>query len=94
MNANEIKLSGKLVNAEGLLKELFSDDCRPSLRWLRTQTKARAIPYLKIGHLVFFDVDLVRAYLAETRLLHGRGWPGSDAASAVCGWDRPARRGR
>jgi hypothetical protein len=30
---NEPKLSGKLVNVEGLLKELFSDECRPSLRW-------------------------------------------------------------
>jgi hypothetical protein len=31
---NEIKLSGKLVGAQELLNELFSDGCRPSLRWL------------------------------------------------------------
>jgi hypothetical protein len=71
---NELKLSGKLVNAQGLLKELFSDECRPSMRWLRTQTKAKTIPCVRIGHLVFFDVEMVRAYLAERRLVHARGW--------------------
>ena len=71
---NEIKLSGKLVGAEELLNELFSDGCRPSLRWLRRQTAAKTIPHVRIGHLVFFDVEMVRAYLAETRLLRGRGW--------------------
>src|SRR5438093_6846364 len=59
---NEIKCNGKLVDARELLNELFSDECRPSLRWLRTQTKARAIPHVRIGHLVFFDVEMVRAY--------------------------------
>ena len=73
---SELRLSGKLVNAQQLLDELFSDDARPSLRWLRTQTKARAIPFVRIGRLVFFDVEMVRAYLVETRLLHGRGWRG------------------
>jgi hypothetical protein len=74
MNVNEIRLTGRLVNAQGLLKELFSDECRPSLRWLRTQTKAKSIPCVRIGHLVFFDVEMVRTYLAERRLLHARGW--------------------
>jgi len=31
---NEIRINGKLVDAETLLNELFSDGCRPSLRWL------------------------------------------------------------
>ena len=66
----EIKINGKLVDAEGLISAV----CRPSLRWLRTQTKARAIPCVRIGHLVFFDVEMVRAYLAERRLVHARGW--------------------
>ena len=69
---NELRLSGKLVNAQGLLNELFSEDCRPSLRWLRTQTKARTIPHVRIGHLVFFDVAMVRTYLAERGLVWGR----------------------
>jgi len=40
---NEIKINGKLVDARELLSQLFSDGCRPSLRWLSTQTKARDI---------------------------------------------------
>lgn len=71
---NEIKLSGKWVAAQEMLNEVFSDECRPSMRWLRTQTKARTIPCVRIGHLVFFDVEMVRAYLAERRLVHARGW--------------------
>jgi hypothetical protein len=61
---NEIRLTGKLVAAQELLNELFSGGCRPSLRWLRTQTKARAIPHVKIGHWVFFNVEMVRAHVA------------------------------
>ena len=69
---NELKLTGKLVGAQELLNELFSDGCRPSLRWLWTQTKARSIPHVRIGHPVFFDVEMVRAHVAGTRLLRGR----------------------
>jgi hypothetical protein len=72
MGMNEIRLTGKLVNAEGLLQELFKDDCRPSLAWLRRQTRARTIPYFKIGRLIFFDVNMVSTYLAEKRMVHGR----------------------
>lgn len=69
---NEIVLKGKLVNAVQLLELLFEPECRPSLRWLRTQTKAKAIPHVRIGHLVFFDQDLVRAALAGKNLVRGR----------------------
>ena len=72
---NEIKINGKLVNAQGLLNELFSDGCRPSLRWLRTQTMAKTIPHVRIGHLVFFDVEMVRMHLAGTRLVRSRWLP-------------------
>ena len=71
---NEIRLTGKLVAAQEMLNEVFSDDCRPSMRWLRTQTAAKTIPCVRIGHLVFFDVEMVRAYLADKRLVHARGW--------------------
>ena len=64
---NEININGKLVGAEQLLNELFSDGCQPSLRWLRTQTKAKTVPHVRIGHLVFFDVEMVRTHLAGTR---------------------------
>ena len=58
---------GKLRDAKGLLETLFDESCRPSLRWLRTQQKRRAIPSCRIGRLVFFDPDAVRA------ALNGRG---------------------
>lgn len=61
-------LKGKLVDAERLLLAVWEPECRPSLRWLRGQTKANTIPYIKLGHLVFFDVDLVRAALAARNL--------------------------
>lgn len=69
---NDVKLSGKLVNAEQLLDALFEPECRPSVRWLWTQTKAKAIPFVRIGHLVFFDVELVRTALANRNLVRGR----------------------
>lgn len=69
---NEVKLTGKLVNAQQLLEILFEPEARPSLRWLRSQTKARAIPFVRVGHLVFFDVELVRTALANKNLVRGR----------------------
>ncbi len=69
---NEKAVNGKLVNAEQMLAEVFTPECKPSIRWLRSQTKAKAIPHIRIGHLVFFDVDMVRAALAGTRLVRGR----------------------
>lgn len=59
-----------LVNAEGLLKELFPDEqSRPSVRWLRMQQKARAVPYVKWGRLVMFDPVQVRAKLEKKNLV-------------------------
>ncbi len=58
---------GRLVDAKGLLETLFADNCRPSLRWLRTQQKRRAIPSCRIGRLVFFDPDACRAALNRGR---------------------------
>ena len=62
---NEIPVKGKLLNAQQLLDQLFDDESKPSLRWLREQTRARAIPFVRIGHLVFFDLAIVRSALAE-----------------------------
>jgi hypothetical protein len=69
---NEPNINGKLVRAEEMLEQVFAPECKPSLRWLRTQTKAKSIPHIRIGHLVFFDVAMVRAALAEKRLIRGR----------------------
>jgi hypothetical protein len=69
---SECSFTGKLVNAQQLLEEVFAPECRPSLRWLRSQTKAKAIPHLRIGRLVFFDVEMVRCALSSKNLVRGR----------------------
>ena len=69
---NQLVVKGKLVSAEQLLEQLFDPDCKPSLRWLRSQTKSKAIPHIRIGHLVFFDMDMVRAALAGKNLVRHR----------------------
>ena len=69
---NELAVKGKLVSAEEMLEQVFAPQCKPSLRWLRTQTKAKSIPHIRIGHLVFFDVEMVRAALVDKQLVRGR----------------------
>ena len=56
----------KLVDAKGLLDALFEEGCRPSVRWVRKMQAGRCIPYVKIGHLVRFDVEEVRAALTDS----------------------------
>jgi hypothetical protein len=67
------KTAAKLVNAEKLLELLWDEDSRPSLRWLRTQTKAKAIPFVRMGHLVFFYPPDVRASLERKHTIRARG---------------------
>ena len=55
-------LAARYVDAEKLLEILFDEASRPSLRWLRDQQKARALPFAKIGRLCFFDPILVKAH--------------------------------
>ena len=72
MPIEEQVVKGKLVNAEQLLEQLFEPDCKPSLRWLRGQTKSKSIPHIRIGHLVFFDMEMVRAALVAKNLVGRR----------------------
>ena len=72
---NELAVKGKLVSAQQLLDQLFDPQARPSLRWLRSQTKAKAIPHIRIGHLVFFGMEMVRATLAAKNLIRHRMTP-------------------
>ncbi len=67
----------KLVAARGLLAALFAKGARPSLRWLRDMQAQRRIPYIMIGRFVRFDVDEVRAALAEDSTVHARVPPAS-----------------
>lgn len=62
----------QLVRGERLLEILFDEYSRPSLRWLRQMQAQRKIPYVKIGHLVRFDVEQVRAALEEDCTIHSR----------------------
>jgi len=74
--ANETTNSGRptgYVDGPRLLEILFSNEkCRPSLRWLRDQQKRRTIPFIKISHLVFFDVEQVRDALASQHTIRPR----------------------
>ena len=60
-----VNSNAKLVDAKGLLEGLFEPECRPSIRWVRQMQAQRKIPYIKIGHLVRFDVEEVRIALNE-----------------------------
>jgi hypothetical protein len=53
----------QLMSGQKLLETLFQAECRPTLRWLRDQQKARRIPFVKIGRLVFFCPAQVRQAL-------------------------------
>ena len=59
------KISSPLVSGHQLLKGLFDESSRPSIRWLRYQMAARTVPFLKVGRLVFFDIEAVREVLAS-----------------------------
>ena len=43
----------QLVSAARLLEILWDQATRPSVRWLRTQQKRRAIPYIQIGRRIW-----------------------------------------
>jgi len=55
----------RFVDGPRLLAILWDEASRPSLRWLRTQQKRRAIPFVRIGHRVWFIPSQVRQHLAE-----------------------------
>jgi hypothetical protein len=42
------------VSGERLLEILWDDKSRPSLQWLRKETKRRMIPFTRRGRLIFY----------------------------------------
>ena len=55
-----------LLTGESLLREIWPDEAsRPSLRWLREMQSKRALPFIKLNRLVFFEADRVRAALRK-----------------------------
>lgn len=62
----------ELLSGEELLGVLFSDAARPSLRWLRDQQKRKAIPFIRVGRLVFFDPVRVKEHLGKNHTVEAR----------------------
>lgn len=42
------------VSAERLLEILWDERSRPSLQWIRKETKRRMLPHLRRGRLIFY----------------------------------------
>ena len=56
----------RLVTAPKLLEVIWPDaDCRPCLRSIRSWTASRVLPAIRVGGLIFYDVDQVKAALAK-----------------------------
>jgi hypothetical protein len=53
----------KLVDAPQLLEAVFAPECRPTVRWLRSQVASRSLPFCRVGRLVFFDPVQVRNHM-------------------------------
>ena len=42
------------VSAERLLEVLWDEQSRPSLQWIRKETKRRMLPHIRRGRLIFY----------------------------------------
>jgi hypothetical protein len=42
------------VSAERLLEILWDKQCRPSLQWIRKETKRKMLPHIRRGRLIFY----------------------------------------
>jgi len=62
----------QFVKAEDLLKILWPESSRPTLRWLRDQQKARKIPWIKSSRFVFFQPEMVMEHLKNNNLVKPR----------------------
>lgn len=54
--------SPRLLNADEL-----SDHLNVPVSWVRRQTRLKAIPFVKAGHYVRFDLERVLKHLEETK---------------------------
>ncbi len=61
----------KLVSGPRLLETLFDEASRPTLRTLRTWTKQKSVPFIRLGHLIFFYPPDVRAALSKRNTIRG-----------------------
>ena len=72
--AIDSQASQELVGKQTLLEKLFPNEAdRPSMRWLDMQLAKRALPFVRLGRLIWFDVPQVRAaFAAKTISPRGR----------------------
>jgi hypothetical protein len=76
----------QLVGADELLRKVWPEErSRPSLRWLRAQQKARAVPFVPVGRRVFFCVAHVLAYAGNQLTVR----PRSPAGTRPICWPTP-----
>jgi hypothetical protein len=73
MKTGEDMSDEKLVDAKGLLQDLFPESCRPTERWVRDRQADHSIPFMRVGRLIFFSPTQVRKALAERHGVPVRG---------------------
>ncbi len=61
----ELDVLDRLVTAERLVELLWDEESRPSLQWIRKQTKRRMLPYIRRGRLIFYRPRSVHAWLCQ-----------------------------
>lgn len=56
----------RLVTATKLLEVIWPDEeCRPCVRSIRSWTASRILPSIRVGGLIYYDVEQVRVALAK-----------------------------
>lgn len=70
---NTTDYESRLITAEELLKHLFVESSRPSVRTVRNWQKQRLVPFVKLGRLIRFDLNQVRAALAKRCTVDAKG---------------------
>src|SRR2546425_185462 len=53
------------VSAERLLEILWDEQSRPSLQWIRKETKRRMLPHLRRGRLIFYRPGSVMEWFSQ-----------------------------
>jgi hypothetical protein len=56
----------RLVTAPKLLEVIWPDEeCRPCIRSIRSWTASRILPSIRVGGLIYYDIEAVRAALTK-----------------------------
>ena len=65
-----------LVDYEGLrASNIWAEGCAPDIRTLQRWVRGRRIPYLQMGRLVRFDVEMVREHIYRSMMVQPVGVP-------------------